>query len=511
MVFKKFQNVNEIKRLINRQNSLQKRALTLLQKGEPNKGALLQQLNKNIGQRRRMTQEMINVMLDIFKTEKITSVPAGSFYLFSRTTLNPHDRETNELLLQLNKQDTYVVTLTAGKSDQLFASPRRAWLFTLAGDHISLRLPTQNDADALHLELPDSGKSTKDSSNSKKQVAKKPAPQKQISKKAITKKPSSQAPKQPNQRKQVQHSTKPHVSSTSSESQIPSSAVARSQSFATNSASSVAQSSATPAPVASAARLITTPIATSTAPNSPAKSDDIAAQPAKKATISTSRDPKELITELVGAGQAYRVIGLDYGKINMITATDGMDHLLQVPGSVISNHILEYQHAIRQLQLGSIDLDDDVELARLTYMLKRYVLKSCRKIVSRLVEFYGNNVIYVTEMHPSLKTGRPQNIILSPDYFYKALFTVLFEMVGDQAAVIQVPNNETSIICPWCGFTNADNRQKEVHQFKCLNCGHTINDDQVAAINIRQRGLRQISELTKHLSVTPTKINVSEN
>ncbi|ANK60300.1 hypothetical protein AYR54_08005 [Loigolactobacillus backii] len=508
MVFKKFQNINEIKRLINRQNSLQKRALTLLQKGEPNKGALLQQLNKNIGQRRRMTQEMINVMLDIFKTEKITSVPTGSFYLFSRTTLNPHDRETNELLLQLNKQDTYVVTLTAGKSDQLFASPRRAWLFTLAGDHISLRLPTQNDADALHLELPDSVKSTKDSSNSQKKIVKKPALQKQISKKAITKQPSSQATKLPHQRKQVKHSAKPQISNTSSEPQTTSSAAARPQSIATNSINSIAQSNA---PVASAAKLITAPIATSTAPNSPAKSDDIAAQPAKKATISTSRDPKELITELVGAGQAYRVIGLDYGKINMITATDGMDHLLQVPGSVISNHILEYQHAIRQLQLGSIDLDDDVELARLTYMLKRYVLKSCRKIVSRLVEFYGNNVIYVTEMHPSLKTGRPQNIILSPDYFYKALFTVLFEMVGDRAAVIQVPNNETSIICPWCGFTNADNRQKEVHQFKCLNCGHTINDDQVAAINIRQRGLRQISELTKHLSVTPTKINVSEN
>lgn len=516
MVFKKFQNINEIKRLINRQNSIQKRAVSLLQKGEINKNDLMATLNKNIGQRRRLSQETINVMVDIFKNEKITSIPANSFFLFARTTVNPHDGTPSELLLQLNKQDTYIITIAADKTaERLFSSPRRAWLFDLTDQHITLHLPEQTAEQGLHILLPETtdksapqataAKQPTSSTAKSKVTAKQPA-KKTAAKPAATKTPKK-APAKPVKPKTAPKAAKPAKSTQSSATpEAPTSATPQVT-------AKVAPQSATPAPTATTQQPTPTPAKSSAAPAAtPAKtavatvtkasSSLTANSPSTQAPLPGPKEPEVLIKSLLEAGNAYRVVGLDYGKINMISATDGSDKLLQIPGSVISNHILEYQHAIRQLTRGTIDLDADVELARLTYMLKRYVLKSCRKIVSRLTEFYGDNVIYVTEMHPSLKMDQPQTIILSPDYFYKALFTVLFEMIGPNAAIIQVPNNETSIICPWCGFTNADNRQKEVHQFKCLNCGHTINDDHVAAINIRQRGLRQISEITKHLSVT---------
>lgn len=523
MVFKKFQNINEIKRLINRQNSIQKRAVSLLQKGELNKNDLMATLNKNIGQRRRLSQETINVMVDIFKNEKITSIPTNSFFLFARTTVNPHDGTPSELLLQLNKQDTYIITLAAGETaEKLFSSPRRAWLFDLTDQHITLHLPEQAATQGLHILLPETtdkpaakqaapakkaatqapksaAKATAKSAQAPQKTAAQPKPAQKTAAKSATAKATPKVAAQSATAKPTKKATP-----TTPKQQAHSTAQAPKSSAAAQPAHRVAQKSApkvaqpTKAPTSVAA---VTPATSKAAVATVTKAHKAPAQTATE-PLPGPQAPEVLIKRLLEAGEAYRVVGLDYGKINMISATDGTEKLLQIPGSVISNHILEYQHAIRQLTRGTIDLDADVELARLTYMLKRYVLKSCRKIVSRLAEFYGDNVIYVTEMHPSLNLDQPQTIILSPDYFYKALFTVLFEMIGSNAAIIQVPNNETSIICPWCGFTNADNRQKEVHQFKCLNCGHTINDDHVAAINIRQRGLRQISEITKHLAVT---------
>lgn len=535
LVFKKFQNVNEIKRLINRQNSIQKRAVSLLQKGELNKNDLMATLNKNIGQRRRLSQETINVMVDIFKNEKITSIPTNSFFLFARTTVNPHDGTPSELLLQLNKQDTYIITLAAGETaEKLFSSPRRAWLFDLTDQHITLHLPEQSAEQGLHILLPETtDKPAAKATTSSAAPAKKATAQthksaaKDTGKSAPAKAPQKAAAKPAQKTVAKSAAAKPAqkaATKSTAAKTTKQAAPANTKQHAQSSAHSAKSSAAKQAP-ASVAQKATAPAAQPTSAQSAAPASVAAvtapAPATPKAAVATAdqarktpahtaapaplpgpQEPEVLIKRLLEAGDAYRVVGLDYGKINMISATDGTEKLLQIPGSVISNHILEYQHAIRQLTRGTIDLDADVELARLTYMLKRYVLKSCRKIVSRLTEFYGDNVIYVTEMHPSLKLDQPQTIILSPDYFYKALFTVLFEMIGSNAAIIQVPNNETSIICPWCGFTNADNRQKEVHQFKCLNCGHTINDDHVAAINIRQRGLRQISEITKHLAVT---------
>lgn len=479
MAFKKFQNRNEIRRLINRQNAIQKRAVAMINRGA-DKGDLYQKLNQRIGVKRKMSQATINVMMDIFRNEHITAIPDKSFVVFARTTLNVHDGEPQELLLQLNKLDSYTLLLAPKQSsEKIFSTPKRGWLMTLRDDGWILMLPGQNPNQGIRLRLPEEAENNATSSASKSSAT--AAKSKASAKTKPTNNTQSASSK--HHKTASGNPQKSHAKTTSQASKHVHQSEKAVASAATQTASAV------PKETISAHE-------TSTA----AADFSQAAIASHAEPVSGPREADELIKKLIDSQQHYRVVGLDYGKINVISATDGSDDFLQVPGSVISKHILDYQHEIRQMQRQTQTLDDDVELTRLSYMLKRYVLKSCRKIVNQLISHYGDNVIYVTELHPSLDVNKTPNIILSPDYFYKALFTILFELVGQSAAIIQVPNNETSIICPQCGFTSSANRQKERHTFKCLNCGFVSNDDQTAAINIRQRGLRYISNLTKSMT-----------
>ena len=55
--------------------------------------------------------------------------------------------------------------------------------------------------------------------------------------------------------------------------------------------------------------------------------------------------------------------------------------------------------------------------------------------------------------------------------------------------LIAVPAHHTSQTCPACGHVSKDNRQTQA-VFACVACGHTGNADDVAAVNILERGHR---------------------
>jgi putative transposase len=58
--------------------------------------------------------------------------------------------------------------------------------------------------------------------------------------------------------------------------------------------------------------------------------------------------------------------------------------------------------------------------------------------------------------------------------------------------VLKVPAQYTSQCCPCCQFTDRGNRKSQA-RFACMACGHQQNADEVAAQNIRARGLRVLA------------------
>ena len=57
--------------------------------------------------------------------------------------------------------------------------------------------------------------------------------------------------------------------------------------------------------------------------------------------------------------------------------------------------------------------------------------------------------------------------------------------------VLEVSPVNTSRTCPECGHVSADNRRSQA-VFDCVSCGYLGHADQVAAFNIKQRGLAML-------------------
>lgn len=55
-----------------------------------------------------------------------------------------------------------------------------------------------------------------------------------------------------------------------------------------------------------------------------------------------------------------------------------------------------------------------------------------------------------------------------------------------------IPPQYTSQACPCCGCICATNRDKRNHRFACKACGYRSNDDRVAAMNIRYKGIEYL-------------------
>ena len=62
-----------------------------------------------------------------------------------------------------------------------------------------------------------------------------------------------------------------------------------------------------------------------------------------------------------------------------------------------------------------------------------------------------------------------------------------YNLAWNGGHLIAVPSQNTSRICPCCGYTAKGNRQTQA-DFECVECGYTENADVVGAINILRRG-----------------------
>jgi putative transposase len=58
--------------------------------------------------------------------------------------------------------------------------------------------------------------------------------------------------------------------------------------------------------------------------------------------------------------------------------------------------------------------------------------------------------------------------------------------------LIAVPPQNTSQVCPACGYISAENRQTQA-KFECIECGYENNADLVGAINVLERGHRLLA------------------
>ena len=79
-----------------------------------------------------------------------------------------------------------------------------------------------------------------------------------------------------------------------------------------------------------------------------------------------------------------------------------------------------------------------------------------------------------------------------------AIFALFNQAIREEAKkrghmVLYTSASGTSARCPACGIFKKRNRKHDTHSYQCP-CGFRSNDDRVAAMNIRERGITQLAE-----------------
>lgn len=108
-------------------------------------------------------------------------------------------------------------------------------------------------------------------------------------------------------------------------------------------------------------------------------------------------------------------------------------------------------------------------------------LKGMTKSAAGTVEEPGKNV--------KQKTGLNRNLLSNRLGLFFSLLRYKSLWYGKTFVQVYAPG--TSRTCSSCGFKSKKNRQKQA-EFKCIKCGFELNADHNAAINILNRGLKQL-------------------
>lgn len=77
--------------------------------------------------------------------------------------------------------------------------------------------------------------------------------------------------------------------------------------------------------------------------------------------------------------------------------------------------------------------------------------------------------------------------------FYSLEQKTAYKAAMRKGMILRVDPKFTSQRCPACGTVDKTARDRLYHKYTCKHCGRSYNDDEVAAINLRQLGLLYVS------------------
>lgn len=183
------------------------------------------------------------------------------------------------------------------------------------------------------------------------------------------------------------------------------------------------------------------------------------------------------------------IVGIDCGVKYLITANDSDDNTFFYPGSKLFNKLIAVERDIKRSKNDTDSekmLEDEMSFAE--DFLSSLALSLCEKYRPGTLfcfEFFSDGMTEYTG------NARPN------DFFW--VFQLLKTKISELAPfynhiVIDVERHFTSQTCPRCGNVSKNHRKKEISKFICGNCKFTCNDDEVAAINIKNKGLRYIMD-----------------
>ncbi|GED68760.1 transposase [Brevibacillus reuszeri] len=195
-----------------------------------------------------------------------------------------------------------------------------------------------------------------------------------------------------------------------------------------------------------------------------------------------------------------QVAGIDMGINFVAVSYDSQGKSLFFNGRSIKDKRSNYKHMRKQLQeVGTASARR--KLKRIGQRENRWMTDVNHQVSKALVTRYGANTLFVVEDLTGVRHAT-ERVKIKDRYetvswaFYQLRQMLEYKALMAGSKMIAVDPRYTSQVCPKCGHTEKDNRNKKKHTFCCKTCGYRSSDDRIGAMNLQRKGMEYIAEVT---------------
>lgn len=199
--------------------------------------------------------------------------------------------------------------------------------------------------------------------------------------------------------------------------------------------------------------------------------------------------------------EVEHVVGIDRG-LRMLAATyDDCGSASFFDGKKIMDRRNNYKRLRTELQSKGTK-SAKRKLKSISRRENRWMTDVNHSITKTLVEKYGHNTLFVVEDLTNIRfnsneLGKSLRSTVNSWAFGQFEQFLSYKASLNKSEVIRVSPRYTSQRCPKCGIIDKINRSHKLHEYHCKNCLYRSNDDRVAAMNIRELGMRYLSGESK--------------
>lgn len=182
------------------------------------------------------------------------------------------------------------------------------------------------------------------------------------------------------------------------------------------------------------------------------------------------------------------VVGIDRGQRFITVSYDSYGKTSFVNGKKLLAVRRHYKNLRRQLQRKNTKASKR-KIRKINQRENRYVTDINHRISKALVDYYGENTLFVLEDLTGIRTAtekrKKDTKYESVSWPYYQLQQMLeYKSKKNHSKVVYVDAYKTSQRCVKCGRINKNNRNHNTHLYTCDKCGYQSNDDRIAAMNI---------------------------
>lgn len=186
------------------------------------------------------------------------------------------------------------------------------------------------------------------------------------------------------------------------------------------------------------------------------------------------------------------VVGIDRGLRFLATTFDEKDKTAFYSGKQI---LAKRKHfKAKRAELQSVGTKSAKrKLKHLSQKENRWMSDVNHQISKTLIDKYGTNTLFTLEDLTGISFERQNQDDINLWSFYQLEQFLTYKAHLNKSEVLKVSAKYTSQRCPKCGSIKKRNRNHQLHEYHCDNCGYTSNDDRLGAMNIQSLGKQFIS------------------